>query len=91
MVQTELQAAARRDQDAVAAVRAELHETTERLVAIDAARGQIQRRLGAIEADYADERNARLRAERASRCGHRPDRGRTTAAGPRPDGERSTG
>jgi len=67
VAQTEMQAAARRDQEAAAAVRAELRETIERLAVTDAAREQIRQRLSAIEADYAAERNARLRAESAVR------------------------
>jgi hypothetical protein len=67
LAQTELQAAARRDQDAIAAVQAELRATSERLATMDAAREELQQRLSAIEALYADEQSARQHAERAQR------------------------
>jgi hypothetical protein len=65
LAQTELQAAARRDQDAIAAVQAELGATYERLATADAARDKLQQRLRAIEAAYAEEQIARQQAERA--------------------------
>ena len=67
LAQTELQATARRDQDAIAAVQAELGATCERLATADAARDKLQQRLSAIEAAYAEEQSARQQAERARR------------------------
>jgi multidrug efflux pump subunit AcrA (membrane-fusion protein) len=67
LAQTELQAAARRDQDAIVAVQAELGATCERLAAADAARENLRQRLSAIEAAYAAEQSARQQAERARR------------------------
>jgi hypothetical protein len=76
LAQTELQATARRDQDAIATVQAELRATYERLATADAARENLQQRLSAIEAAYADERSARQQAERAQRDA---EAGRTVA------------
>ena len=67
LAQTELQAAARRDQDAIATVQAELGATCERLATAEAARETLQQRLHVIEAAYADERRVRQQAERARR------------------------
>jgi hypothetical protein len=67
LAQTELQAAARRDQDAIAAVQVELGATCERLATVAAAREKLQQRFSAIEAAYAEEQSARQQAERARR------------------------
>jgi hypothetical protein len=67
LVQTELHAAARRDQEAIAAARVELRATNERLAATEAAREQIRQRLSVVEQACAEERNARQQAERARR------------------------
>jgi hypothetical protein len=67
LVQSELQAAARRDQDTIAAVQAELGATCERLATADAACEKLQQRLSAIETAYADEQSVRRQAERARR------------------------
>ena len=81
LAQTELQATARRDQDAIAAVQAELGATCERLATADAARDKLQQRLSAIEA------RLRRRAECPTaggtcpaRCGSRTDGCRAPAA-----------
>jgi hypothetical protein len=76
LAQTELQAAARRDQDVIATVQAELLATSERLATMDAARKKLQQRLSAIEDAYADEQSARQQAERAQRDA---EAGRTVA------------
>jgi hypothetical protein len=67
LAQAELQAAARRDQDAIATVQADLLATSERLATAEAARETLQQRLSAIEAAYADERRVRQQAERVRR------------------------
>jgi DNA repair exonuclease SbcCD ATPase subunit len=67
LAQTELQAVARRDQGAIAAVQAELRATGELLAAMDAAREQLQQRLNTIEPAYAEAQSARQQAERAQR------------------------
>jgi hypothetical protein len=67
LAQTELQATARRDQDAIAAVQVELDTTREGLATMAAAREKLQLRLSAIETAFAEERRARQQAERAQR------------------------
>ena len=62
-----MQAVARRDQEAIAALQAELSAISERLATTDAAREKLQQRLNTIEAAFAEEQSARQQAERAQR------------------------
>lgn len=67
LTQAELQETSRRDHEALAAIRTELRATIERLDAAEALRVKAEERLAIVEEECADERTARMDAERALR------------------------